>query len=179
MKEIFVKNLIDLENWLKENYNNSESVWLVHYKFSSGFTDLNRKDLVDLLLCYGWIDSLPGKISETKTKILISPRNPKSSWSKINKDSVLRLLKEGKMKKSGIEVVKLAKENGSWNRLNEVDKLTVPEDMKEYMEKHELFHLWDKVSASKKRGILESLLNRKSEDSRDKYLKDIFESLKF
>lgn len=176
MEEIFVKNLHDLEQWLDQNSKQKSSVWLVHYKFSSGLTNLNRENLVDTLLCYGWIDSLPGKVDEVKTKIRISPRNPKSAWSQINKEKVNRLIKEGKIKTQGLEIINLAKQNGSWDKLNNVDKLIIPEDLHKYLSLHNLHNTWHSFSNSKKRGYLEFLQNRKSPQARENFIKKIFET---
>ena len=64
MQEIFVKNKKELWSWLKKNHTRTESVWLMHYKFASGKADLTRDILVDYFLCFGWIDSVPGKADE-------------------------------------------------------------------------------------------------------------------
>jgi uncharacterized protein YdeI (YjbR/CyaY-like superfamily) len=122
MKEVFVKNKKELWDWLKINHKQKESVWLVHFKFASGKTDLTRDDLVDYLLCFGWIDSLPGKVDELRTKIRISPRNPKSSWSRINLEKVKRLIKENEMQKSGLDVIAIAKANGSFYKITPTQK---------------------------------------------------------
>lgn len=122
MKTVFVESKRELWDWLKKNHTQKESVWLEHYKFSTRKTDLTRDDLVDYLLCFGWIDSLPGKADELRTKIRISPRNPKSSWSRINLEKVKSLIKENKMQKSGIEVIATAKENGSFYKITPTQK---------------------------------------------------------
>jgi uncharacterized protein YdeI (YjbR/CyaY-like superfamily) len=122
MEEVFVKSKKELWIWLKKNYKLKESVWLVHYKLSSGKTDLTRDILVDYLLCFGWIDSLPGKVDELRTKIRISPRNPKSSWSRINLEKIERLTADGQMQKPGQEVIEIAKENGSFYKITPTQK---------------------------------------------------------
>lgn len=43
-------------------------------------------------LCFGWIDSRPAKIDQTRTALLCTPRKPGSGWSKVNKDRIDRLL---------------------------------------------------------------------------------------
>jgi uncharacterized protein YdeI (YjbR/CyaY-like superfamily) len=173
MEEVFVQNIKDLEHWLEKNVEKKESIWLVYYKFSSGLGNITRDNLVDTLLCYGWVDSLPGKVDDVRTKVRISPRNPKSAWSRINKLKVEKLIQSGKMKKQGYEVVYAAKNNGAWDKLNDVDKLVVPSDFQEYLEKNNLQNTWDSYSRSKKRGLLEFLLNRKSREAREKFMKSI------
>lgn len=138
MQEIFVKSVKELEKWLSKNYFQKESVWLVHYKFSTKLSDLTRENLVDTLLCYGWIDSVPGKVDETKTKIRISPRRPKSIWSKINVEKVEVLIKSGKIKKSGLRLVEEAKKDGRWGKAYESQsKMKVPDDFLKELDKKE------------------------------------------
>lgn len=129
MKVVFVKSVEDLEKWLDKNWSQQESVWLVHYKFASKLSNLTRDNLVDTLLCYGWIDSVPGKVDEVRTKIRISPRRPKSIWSKINVGKVKRLIRERKMKDSGLKLVLEAKKDGRWQKAYDSQKnMKVPED---------------------------------------------------
>jgi len=138
MKEVFVKSVEELEKWLTKNGEQKESVWLVHYKFSTKLSNLTRDNLVDALLCYGWIDSVPGKVDETKTKIRISPRRPKSIWSKVNVGKVERLIKQKKMKISGLKLVSEAKADGRWGKAYEGrSKMKVPEDFLKILNKKE------------------------------------------
>ncbi len=150
MQEIFVENKKQLWTWLTKNHTQTESVWLMHYKFSSGKTDLTRDILVDYLLCFGWIDSLPNKVDEYRTKIRISPRKPTSAWSQINKDKVTKLLQAKMMQKSGLQAVAIAKEKGTWDKAYlPQSKMTVPDDFlklikkKEHKDAYEFFKTFD------------------------------------
>jgi len=136
MEEVFVKSSKELWNWLKKNCNQTESVWLVHYKFASGKTDLTRDVLVDYLLCFGWIDSIPGKIDDVTTKIRISPRKPRSVWSQINKDKVGKLIKLKMMQPTGLQTVAVAKAKGTWDKAYlPQSQMTVPDDFLKLLNK--------------------------------------------
>lgn len=138
MKEVFVKNVEDLAKWLNKNFSQKESVWLVHYKFSTKLSNLTRDNLVDTLLCYGWIDSVVGKVDNIRTKIRISPRRPKSIWSKVNVQKVERLVKQGKMKEAGLKLVAEAKKNGNWDKAYEgQSKMRIPDDFIKILNKKE------------------------------------------
>ncbi len=138
MQEIFVKNKEELWSWLKKNHTQTDSVWLRHYKFSSGKTDLTRDSLVDYLLCFGWIDSVPGKVDEYSTKIRISPRKPKSVWSQINKDKIEKLIDAKRMQKQGLYAVEIAKEKGTWDKAYlPQSKMRVPDDFLKLLKKKE------------------------------------------
>ena len=96
LPEIFIENLDQLNTWLQANYAQKKSVWLVKWKKDFGSSYISYDDMVDELLCFGWIDSLPKNLNKEKTMHRISPRNPKSNWSKVNKERVERLLKAGR-----------------------------------------------------------------------------------
>lgn len=153
MQEVFVENKKALWTWLKKNNAQKETVWLMHYKFASGKTDLTREVLVDYLLCFGWIDSVPGKVDEYRTKIRISPRKPNSVWSHINKEKIEKLVKAKLMQKSGLKMVDIAKEKGTWDKAYlPQSKMTVPDDFlkllkkKENKDAYDFFKTFDKTN---------------------------------
>lgn len=153
MQEVFVENKKELWAWLAKNYAQTESVWLKHYKFASGKTDLTRDFLVDYLLCFGWIDSVPNKVDEHRTKIRISPRKPNSVWSQINKDKAEKLIKAKMMQESGLKVIAIAKEKGTWDKAYlPQSKMTVPNDFlklvkkKENKDAYDFFKTFDKTN---------------------------------
>ncbi len=177
MQEVLCKNKNDLWNWLKKHHTQKDSVWLVYYKPSLKLGDLDKQSIVDYCLCFGWVDSVVGKMDDTKTKIRISPRSPKSKWSKVNKNNIKRLIKEGKMQPSGLAVVKAAKKSGMWNALNDVENLVVPKDLEVELKKHSLQKQWESLSRSNKRMYLETLLNSKKDETRQRNIKKVIETL--
>jgi len=122
------------------------------------------------LLCYGWIDSLPRKVNENYTSIRISPRNLKSNWSKINKDKIYILEAKKLIHPNGLKLIEIAKQNGAWSALNEVENLVLPKDLEEYLVQNNLIKSWNIKPNSFKRGFLEQLLNSKSQETRRKKL---------
>ena len=60
---------------------------------------------------------------------MFTPRNPKSPWSRINKNKVARLLEQGRMTAAGMRLVKAAKADGSWNVSDEIEDLVIPPDL--------------------------------------------------
>lgn len=173
LAKVFMEDKDSIRAWLSENYNQSESVWLVKWKKGFGKTYISYDELVDELLCFGWVDSLPKKLDDQKTMIRISPRNPKSNWSKVNKERVHRLMKAGKMEASGTKMVALAKANGTWDFLNDVDNLIIPDDLEAAFKKNEKakYH-FERFPNSSKRSILEWIKNAKQESTRQKRINE-------
>nr|WP_246239000.1 YdeI/OmpD-associated family protein [Paenibacillus anseongense] len=62
-------------------------------------------DVVEEALCFGWIDGVKKKISETELAQRLSPRTKKSSWTELNKERVRRLEKLGLMSNEGRRVL--------------------------------------------------------------------------
>jgi uncharacterized protein YdeI (YjbR/CyaY-like superfamily) len=62
--------------------------------------------------------------------ILVTPRRPKSVWSRPNKERVARLEAAGKLAARGREVIAAAKASGAWNALDDSDALREPDDLR-------------------------------------------------
>jgi uncharacterized protein YdeI (YjbR/CyaY-like superfamily) len=117
-----------LREWLSKHHTQKESVWIVTFK-KPDERYLPYEECVQEALCFGWIDSLPRKLDELRTMRLLSPRKPKSAWSKVNKDYVETLIADGLMTEAGLKVIAAAKASGHWTRLDEVESLAVPVDL--------------------------------------------------
>jgi uncharacterized protein YdeI (YjbR/CyaY-like superfamily) len=82
-----------------------------------------------MALCYGWIDGLKRPFDKKSWIQRFTPRRPKSLWSKINTGHVERLIKLGKIKLAGLQVIEAAKKDGRWHAAyHSPAKGTVPED---------------------------------------------------
>ncbi|PKL79096.1 MAG: hypothetical protein CVV25_09080 [Ignavibacteriae bacterium HGW-Ignavibacteriae-4] len=121
--------------WLEENHINEESVWLVQYKVKSNKKSISWSESVDEALCFGWIDSVKRTIDDESYKQYYSKRKPNSTWSKINKDKVALFTEQGLMAEAGLLTIEVAKKNGSWTILDEVEELIVPTDLEEAFDK--------------------------------------------
>ena len=99
--------------WLEKEHLVSSGVWLVYYKKVTGLRVLSYDEAVEEALCFGWIDSLPGKVDEQRSKLKFTPRKPKSVWSALNKKRVNELIRSDLMKPAGLKAIELAKANGS------------------------------------------------------------------
>lgn len=160
-------NLEEWRKWLQENHLTEKSIWLIIYKQESGIPSVYYPEAVDEALCFGWIDSKPNKRDEKSYFQFFSKRNPKSKWSKVNKDKIERLTREGRMQPAGIKMVDLAKETGTWSALDDVDQLIIPADLSAEFDKNpQALSFWEGFSKSSRRGILEWILNAKRPETR-------------
>jgi uncharacterized protein YdeI (YjbR/CyaY-like superfamily) len=115
--------------WLMDNHRTSGSIWLVTFKKASGQPTLSNDDIVEEALCFGWIDSLPRKLDDMRSMLLLSPRKSGSAWSAINKARAERMTAASLMEPAGLAAIAAAKADGSWSRLDAVEALIVPDDL--------------------------------------------------
>ncbi len=123
-------------DWLEKNHNCKDNVWLIQYKKNAGKATISWNDAVDEALCFGWIDSVRHSIDDQKFKQYFGKRKANGTWSKINKEKVKILMKQKLMAPAGLKTIELAKENGSWTILDEVEKRTIPTDLETAFEKY-------------------------------------------
>ncbi len=137
MESFFFKDQKDLENWLSKNHNRQEGIWVRMYKKGSGVDAIKGSGLLDALLCCGWITGQAKKGNDKYALWWVCPRRRKSIWSKRNKEHAERLMKEGKMKPSGMKEIESAKKDGRWeNAYPPQSEATTPEDFLKELNKN-------------------------------------------
>ena len=164
----------DWRKWLEKNHAKKEAVWLIFYKKKTPKYNLSWSESVDEALCFGWIDSVKKTIDSEKYKQYFSKRKAKSNWSKINKDKVTTLIEQGLMKEEGYKSIEIAKENGSWTILDEVEALVIPDDLKEGFTNFEgSMEFFDSLSKSVKKILLHWVVSAKRKETRQKRVLEI------
>jgi len=113
-----VKSRAELHKWLAKNHARKEAIWLVTWKKGGPVPHLPWPEIVDEALCFGWIDSLPRKLDESRTMLLLSPRRAGSGWSAINKKKAEALIAAGRIAPPGLAAIARAKKDGSWSKLD-------------------------------------------------------------
>jgi uncharacterized protein YdeI (YjbR/CyaY-like superfamily) len=120
------------------------------------------------------VDSLPRKLDETRSMLLISPRKATSNWSKVNRDKVERLTAAGLMTSAGLRQVEAAKADGRWTALDAAEPNKVPADLAEAFGEFPGSAVnFNAFPNSTKRGIFEWLLSAKRPETRAKRVEEI------
>lgn len=175
--EVFYpKSQKDWRKWLEKNHHSKQSVWLVVYTKSSEKPSITWSESVDVAICFGWIDSKKIKIDEETSHQFFSKRKPKSTWSKINKEKVQRLIDSGLMTESGLKSIAIAKENGSWTILDEAEELIIPDDLEKAFKKHKgSKDYFLSLSRTVRKMMLTSIVLAKRPETRQKRIDEIAE----
>ncbi len=118
------------DQWLANEHARSPGIWLVIAKKDSGKRSITYAEALEVALVWGWIDGQKASKDETEWLQKFTPRGKKSIWSKVNREKVEALTAEGRMKDSGLEVVRAAKADGRWDAAyDSPSRATVPDDL--------------------------------------------------
>jgi uncharacterized protein YdeI (YjbR/CyaY-like superfamily) len=90
----------ELRAWLEANHASAEELWVGYPAKGSGLPTITWVQVVDEILCYGWIDSVRMPL-ESGAAQRITPRRPGSIWSDRNVGRVESLRAEGRMAPAG------------------------------------------------------------------------------
>jgi len=176
IETFYPKSRKEWREWLQNHHDKKKSVWLIYYKKKSNVPTVIYSEAVDEALCFGWIDSKAKPIDEHTFMQFFSRRKEKSVWSKVNKEKIDRLTKEGLMTKAGFEIIEIAKQNGSWTILDEAEALIIPDDLEiEFQKRPAAKDYFLSLSRSDKRNILQWLVLAKRQETREKRITEIVE----
>ncbi len=163
-------------SWLENNHRTEQSVWLIYYRKSSDKPSISWSEAVDEALCFGWIDSKHVKIDHESSKQFFTRRKPNSNWSKINKLKVEQLIESGLMTEMGLASIEIAKENGSWTILDEVEELIIPPDLEAaFASTPDSKEFYLSLSKSNQKSILGWIVLARLPETRDKRIKEVVE----
>ena len=123
-------------SWLEANHASARGVWLVTWRPRSGRVGLDYEAAIDEALCFGWVDSTGGRVDDERGKLYFAPRKARSVWAASNKARVERLIRDDRMAPAGLAAIERAKANGSWEILDAVERLEVPQDLQAALDRH-------------------------------------------
>lgn len=160
-----------LEAWLEENGENTDEVWVEIYKKHTGVKSLSWTEIVDTVLCFGWIDSQSRRIDEDRYRQRLTPRRKRSKWSKINREKVEKLIAEGRMRESGLAEIEKAKADGRWDAAYDSPATaTVPEEFAEALEKAGLTEDFSKLKSQERFAMLNRIQTAKRADTKTRLI---------
>ncbi len=160
--------------WLMKNHQSKHAVWLIYHRASAEVASLSWSEAVDEALCFGWIDSTRKTIDKERFMQYFSRRKPNSTWSRINKDKVARLIQEELMKKAGLDSIEIAQQNGTWSLMDDVEDLIIPGDLSIALNEHEnAMAFFQQQSKSTKKLMLHWVASAKREETRKKRIAEI------
>lgn len=128
----YAKSRKEWRPWLLKNSKREKNIWLIIYKKESETASIYYDEAVEEALCFGWIDNKANKRNAESFYLYFAQRNPKSRWSKLNKQRVEELVQKGAMTPAGLAMVEEAKSSGTWFALDDVEALVLPADLEKH-----------------------------------------------
>lgn len=178
LKKLF-KNRNEWRAWLEKNHDKENEIWLVFYKVKVNKQSVKYEEAVEEALCFGWIDSQVRRIDDEKHMQKYTPRKANSIWAASNKARVEKLIKNGLMTEAGLKATHIAKENGSWNRLDSIEvKQEVPKILKDALAKNKQAKKnFNNLAPSKKKQFLWWMESAKRDETKEKRAREIVKLL--
>jgi uncharacterized protein YdeI (YjbR/CyaY-like superfamily) len=115
--------------WLEHHHATARGVWLCSWRPSTGRPACPYPDAVEEALCFGWIDSTVNRLDEERALQLMTPRKPKSGWTRLNRRRVASMEEAGLMTDAGRRAVEIAQQNGWWTMYDAVEDLVEPPEL--------------------------------------------------
>lgn len=116
--------------WLAAQPANAAGVWLKLPKKGATTPSVTKPEAIEAALAHGWIDGQIGALDEHWFLTRFTPRTARSKWSKINRATAERLIREKRMQPAGLREVERAKADGRWKAAYASQRTaTVPKDL--------------------------------------------------
>jgi uncharacterized protein YdeI (YjbR/CyaY-like superfamily) len=159
----------DWRGWLARNGRSAKEVWLVIPHAGSGTPGPRYHEAIEQALCYGWIDSHQRKHDAGSCILRFTPRNPRSTWSQVNRERAARMTEQRLMTEHGQALIDLAKATGTWPAIPAALSSAIPADLRELLDPNDAarrnFH---NFPPSSKRLILEWIAKAKRPETRQR-----------
>ena len=173
-EQLYFKNNKEWRDWLHENHHSSKGVHLIFYRVGSEMESMRWEEAVQVAICYGWIDSTVRRLDDERRAQMFTPRKDKSVGSKLNKTYIEKRIQDDLMHESGLLKIAIAKQNGTWESLDDVEKLVIPKDLELAFTKNKIaLENYETFSPSYRKSYLYWLNQTKREETRASRIAEI------
>ena len=160
--------------WLEVNHRDVPGVWLCSWRPSTGRPRCPYPEVVEEAICFGWIDSTVNTLDDDRGLQLITPRKPKSTWTRLNRERVAALEAAGLMTDAGRRTVTIAQDNGWWTIYDPVEDLIEPDVLAAALDAEPVARAaWDQFPASAKKLMLWWVISAAKPETQDRRVAEI------
>ena len=166
---------VEWYDWLLSNHNQyPKGVLLIFYKLENKQPTMRWEEAVKVALCFGWIDSTVKSLGNGKRQQLFTPRNRKSTWSALNKSYIKELKTNNLIHESGLKMIILAKESGTWAAMDDAENMVIPEALQKAFDVNsDAFKFYRSLSPGYKKSYLRWIASGKREETKQKRISEI------
>jgi uncharacterized protein YdeI (YjbR/CyaY-like superfamily) len=162
--------------WLAANHNSVSDVWLCSWRAPANKPVCPYPDAVEEAICFGWIDSTVNVLDEQRALQLMTPRRPKSGWTRLNRQRAADMEAAGLMTAAGRRAVEVAKETGWWTLSDTVEELVEPEDLADALDADPAARAhWSTFPPSARKAMLWWVVSAAKQETRARRVEKIVE----
>jgi uncharacterized protein YdeI (YjbR/CyaY-like superfamily) len=125
-----------LREWLRQNHGQATEQWVRLYKKRTGKPSITWPELVDQLLCFGWIDGVRKSLDDESYAIRVTPRRTGSTWSAVNLERARELEATGLMEPAGRQAYEQRNEKKSQQYSFERKQVSLGEQYEAEFKRH-------------------------------------------
>lgn len=167
----------DFRQWLKENHQTEDELWVGFYKKATGIPSITWPESVEEALCFGWIDGLRKSIDEKSYKIRFTPRRRDSNWSQVNLKMMEKLIENGKIRPAGLKAYERRDQSKSRQVSYELDEVKLKKEyVDQIKENPKAWKFFNNLPPGYKKQTCFYVMQAKREDTRQRRLKVLIES---
>jgi uncharacterized protein YdeI (YjbR/CyaY-like superfamily) len=160
--------------WLEANHGSAKGVWLCSWKRHTGRPACPYPEAVEEAICFGWIDATVNILDDDRALQLMTPRKPKSGWTRLNRQRVAAMVAAGLMTDAGRRAAAIAQQNGRWTIYDSVEDLVEPPELAAALDASPAARShWDAFPASAKKAMLWWVVSAAKHETRDRRIATI------
>ncbi|APY11718.1 hypothetical protein BWZ22_10935 [Seonamhaeicola sp. S2-3] len=174
LPELYFERDTDWYDWLLNNHHKEKGVYLIFYKLELKIPTMRWEEAVKVALCFGWIDSTVKSLGNGKRRQYFSKRNPKSTWSALNKKYIEELKASGLIQEAGYKSINVAKKNGAWSAMDNIENGIIPNDLqKAFNQNPKAFKNYKNFAKGYQKSYLSWLNSAKRAETKQKRILEI------
>jgi uncharacterized protein YdeI (YjbR/CyaY-like superfamily) len=164
-KTLYVTSREEWRAWLMEHYQAETEVGLVYYKKHTGRPRISYDHAVEEAPCFGWIDSTGKWMDVERFAQKVTPRRERTRWSALNKRTLRKLIREGRMTEAGLAKIDIA-------MLGE-EAQDIPRLVKHGLTAHpKAWESFRNLTPSHRRAYIQLIMDAKKEETRERRLRE-------
>lgn len=172
---LYFSNPAQLRRWLEREHARASVLWIGCWRVHTCKPTLSWPQIVDEVLCFGWIDGLRRGIDAERHAIRITPRKAKSSWSDVNLRRVPELIAQGRMHPAGLAAWEQRDLTRSGHTTRALRRELAGADLKRLKANPRAFEYYRTRSAAYRRDVGWWVTSAKREQTRERRLAQLID----
>ena len=175
MQQIEVYSPLDFKTWLVVHHQKEIKVALIIYKLHTGLPFPSHRSLLEIAICYGWVDTIVKRLDQDRYIRYFTQRNKNSRWSENTLSYAKELIRENQMTAFGLKWYQEGKKKKTHDH-GIPKNPEMPEVLKRALEKNATAKSgFAKLPPSTTKMLIRWYLGAKQEKTQQKRIKSIIE----